>query len=263
MAALAVCGGYQLFARYYRPAVGDDLPGLGIFDAWTEHPGEGVPRCIGNVVAEWQDGVIVGFENHGGRTYLGPNARPLARVRAGCGNNGVDKTEGAVYKNAHGTYLHGSLLPKNPRFADHLLRLALGRRHAGLDLPPLDDCAGGGGPRRCRPRRSRRAAPLTDPRDDGHLRRRDGQQTSLALGSGIVSDSRGHTESVMSMLRATLLALSFLGLGIVLTGCKGGDEPPAATAVATAGATESATDIRGVNALIAASPAIPRRSPHS
>ncbi|MGD0765015.1 MAG: glutamine amidotransferase [Dehalococcoidia bacterium] len=137
--ALAVCGGYQLFARYYRPAVGDDLPGLGIFDAWTEHPGENVPRCIGNVVADWEDGVLVGFENHGGRTYLGPNARPLARVRSGYGNNGVDKTEGAVYKNAYGTYLHGSLLPKNPRFADHLLRLALRRRHGDIDLPPLDD----------------------------------------------------------------------------------------------------------------------------
>lgn len=138
-AALAVCGGYQLFARYYRPAAGDDLPGLGIFDAWTEHPGEHVPRCIGNVVAEWQGETLVGFENHGGRTYLGPQAAPLAYVRVGFGNNGQDGTEGAVYKNACGTYLHGSLLPKNPRFADHLLRLALERRHRSVDLAPLDD----------------------------------------------------------------------------------------------------------------------------
>lgn len=138
--ALAVCGGYQLFARYYHPASGDDLPGLGIFDAWTEHPGEDVPRCIGNVVAEWRGGTLVGFENHGGRTYLGAGAEPLARVRVGFGNNGEDGTEGAVYKNAHGTYLHGSLLPKNPRFADHLLLLALRRRHGEVELAPLDDC---------------------------------------------------------------------------------------------------------------------------
>jgi CobQ-like glutamine amidotransferase family enzyme len=139
--ALAVCGGYQLFARYYRPAVGDDLPGLGIFDAHTEHPGEKVARCIGNVVADWEGGTLVGFENHGGRTFLGAKARPLATVRSGNGNNGLDKTEGAVYRNAYGTYLHGSLLPKNPRFADHLLRLALRRRYGDdFDLAPLDDC---------------------------------------------------------------------------------------------------------------------------
>jgi CobQ-like glutamine amidotransferase family enzyme len=137
--ALAVCGGYQLFARYYRPAAGEDLPGLGIFDAFTKHPGERVARCIGNVVAEWDGGTLVGFENHGGRTFVGDGARPLATVRSGYGNNGFDKTEGAVYKNAYGTYLHGSLLPKNPRFADHLLRLALRRRHGDVDLAPLDD----------------------------------------------------------------------------------------------------------------------------
>ena len=139
VAALVVCGGYQLFARYYRPAAGADLPGLGIFDAWTEHPGENVPRCIGNVIAEWQGDTLVGFENHGGRTYLGPGAQPLARVRVGYGNNGEDGSEGAVYKNALGTYLHGSLLPKNPRFADHILRLALQRRHGDVELSPLDD----------------------------------------------------------------------------------------------------------------------------
>ena len=137
--ALAVCGGYQLFGRYYRPAAGEDLPGLGIFDAFTQHPGEDVARCIGNVVAEWEGGTLVGFENHGGRTFVGNGARPLATVRSGYGNNGLDKTEGAVYKNAYGTYLHGSLLPKNPRFADHLLRLALRRRHPEADVAPLDD----------------------------------------------------------------------------------------------------------------------------
>jgi CobQ-like glutamine amidotransferase family enzyme len=104
------------------------------------HPGEDAPRCIGNVEAEWEGGTLVGFENHGGRTYLEPGARPLARVRAGFGNNGEDGTEGAVIHNAYGTYLHGSLLPKNPTLADTLIRLALRRKYgADIALPPLDD----------------------------------------------------------------------------------------------------------------------------
>jgi CobQ-like glutamine amidotransferase family enzyme len=136
---LAVCGGYQLLGRLYRPAQGDDLPGVGIFDVWTAHPGPTARRFIGNVVAWWEEQTLVGFENHGGRTYLGPAARPLTRVIAGFGNNGSDGTEGAVYRHAHGTYLHGSLLPKNPRFADHLIATALRRRYDGVSLWPLDD----------------------------------------------------------------------------------------------------------------------------
>jgi CobQ-like glutamine amidotransferase family enzyme len=140
--ALAVCGGYQLFAHYYRPAEGPDLLGLGIFDAYTEHPGTRVPRCIGNVIVEWDQGTLVGFENHGGRTYLGPGVRPLGRVLVGHGNNATDRTEGAVYRNAFGTYLHGPVLPKNPSLTDHLLWLALRRRSGGaIELPPLDDGA--------------------------------------------------------------------------------------------------------------------------
>jgi CobQ-like glutamine amidotransferase family enzyme len=137
---LAVCGGYQLFGRYYREASGDELPGLGIFDLWTEHPGPSAPRLIGNVVAEWEGDTLVGFENHGGRTYLGDGAQPLARVRSGFGNNGRDGTEGARYQNAFGTYLHGSLLPKNPRFADKLIALALRRRYGeDVTLASIDD----------------------------------------------------------------------------------------------------------------------------
>jgi hypothetical protein len=139
VAMLAVCGGYQLFGRYYRPAAGEELPGAAVFDAWTVHPGEGTRRCIGDVAARWEGGTLVGFENHGGRTYLGAGARPLASVERGFGNNGEDGGEGAVYRNAYGTYLHGSLLPKNPRFTDHLLRLALGRRYGDVELSPLDD----------------------------------------------------------------------------------------------------------------------------
>ena len=136
---LAVCGGYQLFGRYYRTAAGEELPGAGVFDAWTVHPGEGARRCIGDVLCEWEDGTLVGFENHGGRTYLGPGVRPLARVRRGFGNNGRDGGEGARVGNAFGTYLHGSLLPKNPRFTDYVLRTALSRRYGLVELPPLDD----------------------------------------------------------------------------------------------------------------------------
>ncbi len=142
---LAVCGAYQLFGRYYRESSGAELPGVGVFDLYTEHPGERVPRCIGNIVIEW-DGpagrqTIVGFENHGGRTRLGPGVRPLGRVLRGHGNNGEDGSEGAVYRNAFGTYVHGSLLPKNPVLADHLVALALSRRYGDLQLAPLDDRA--------------------------------------------------------------------------------------------------------------------------
>ncbi len=139
--ALAVCGGYQLFGKYYRESTGAQLEGLGVFDLWTEHPGPGAPRLIGNVVAELDDGTtLVGFENHGGRTSLGEGAESLAQVRSGHGNNGGDGTEGARYQNAFGTYLHGSLLPKNPRFADMLIELAVRRRYADdVQLAPLDD----------------------------------------------------------------------------------------------------------------------------
>jgi|DewCreStandDraft_5_1066085.scaffolds.fasta_scaffold02050_4 CobQ-like glutamine amidotransferase family enzyme len=136
---LAVCGGYQLLGHYYRTAQGEELPGVGLFDAWTVHPGPGARRFIGDVVVEWESRTLVGFENHGGRTYLGPDARPLGRVLAGFGNNGEDGYEGAVRGSAFGTYLHGSLLPKNPHFTDRLISLALERRYPGAALPPLDD----------------------------------------------------------------------------------------------------------------------------
>ena len=129
----AVCGGYQLLAHYYRPASGPDMRGLGIFDAWTVHKGAHVPRCIGDIAIEWNGSTLVGFENHGGRTYRG-TAKPLGRVLRGHGNNSEDHSEGAVYRNAFGTYLHGSLLPKNPHFADHLLALALRRSYGMSDV---------------------------------------------------------------------------------------------------------------------------------
>lgn len=140
---LAVCGGYQLVGRFYRPAEGEVLPGAGLLDLWTEHPGPAARRLIGNLVidVEGMDEPLVGFENHGGRTHLGPAARPLGRVVVGFGNNGEDGWEGAVSRRVYGTYLHGPLLPKNPGFADRLIREALERRHPGVTPSPLPDAA--------------------------------------------------------------------------------------------------------------------------
>ena len=132
MPVLAVCGGYQLLAHYYRPASGPDMRGLGVFDAWTIHKGQRSARCIGDIAINWNGSTLVGFENHGGRTYLG-TAQPLGKVLKGNGNNAEDASEGAIYRNAYGTYMHGSLLPKNPHFADHLIGLALRRTYGKPD----------------------------------------------------------------------------------------------------------------------------------
>ena len=142
MPVLAVCGGYQLLAHYYRPANGPDMRGLGVFDAWTIHKGARVPRCIGDVAISWNGSTLVGFENHGGRTYLG-TARPLGKVLKGHGNNSEDATEGAIYRNTYGTYMHGSLLPKNPHFADHLIGLALRRKYDSWTSSGSDERANG------------------------------------------------------------------------------------------------------------------------
>lgn len=137
---LAVCGGYQLFGKLYRLADASELKGLGILDVKTV---AGDRRLIGNVVLKTDiagsEELLVGFENHGGKTYLGAGARPLGRVEVGFGNNGEDGLEGAVFKNVFGTYLHGSLLPKNPWFTDHLISLALRRRYGASRLSTLDD----------------------------------------------------------------------------------------------------------------------------
>ncbi len=138
---LAVCGGYQLLGHSYQ--MGEEtLPGLGLADLKTvREPG---PRLIGNVAIEADLGggprLIAGFENHGGRTYLGPGATPLGKVVSGHGNNGRDGFEGVRRDNVIGTYLHGPLLPKNAWLADHLIALALERRYGTRpDLEPLPD----------------------------------------------------------------------------------------------------------------------------
>jgi len=139
---LAVCGGYQLLGHYYQTADGERFDGIGLLDVTTQ---AGKKRFIGDVVV--QTGIeglrptsLVGFENHSGRTFLGANARPLGRIVTGHGNNGSDKTEGAMQGGIIGTYLHGSLLPKNPHLADHLIGEALKRRGGGA-LSSLDDSA--------------------------------------------------------------------------------------------------------------------------
>jgi CobQ-like glutamine amidotransferase family enzyme len=140
--ALFVCGAPQLMGKYYEPAVGKRIEGLDIFDMTTKHPEPKQERLIGNLAARinLNNELVVGFENHGGRTYLGKNAKPFAKVLKGFGNNGEDKTEGVIYKNAIGCYLHGPLLPKNPQIADWLISKALETKyHKTIALKPLDD----------------------------------------------------------------------------------------------------------------------------
>src|SRR4051794_764292 len=132
---LAVCGGYQLLGSSYQ--LGEHrLPGVELVDLRTvREPG---PRLIGNCAIEADLGtgkrVIAGFENHGGRTYLGDGEKPLGRLLSGFGNNGADGFEGVHHGNTIGTYLHGPLLPKNVWLADRLIELAL-----GIELSPLED----------------------------------------------------------------------------------------------------------------------------
>jgi lipid II isoglutaminyl synthase (glutamine-hydrolysing) len=134
----AVCGGYQLLGHGYDMG-GERLPGVGLVDLETvREPG---PRLIGNVAIELDDGrILAGFENHGGRTRLGPGAAPLGRVLRGHGNDGRSGFEGVLggrHGTVVGTYLHGPLLPKNAHFADWLTAMALGISPS--ELEPLDD----------------------------------------------------------------------------------------------------------------------------
>lgn len=127
---LAICGGYQLLGEYYQPAQGGRIPGVGIFPSYTASGGK---RLVGNLsihlnptlAAETGKNSLIGFENHSGQTFLRPGATPLGAVLVGQGNNGRDRTEGCVYRSAIGSYMHGSLLPKNPHLADWLITRAL------------------------------------------------------------------------------------------------------------------------------------------
>lgn len=134
---IAICGGYQLLGSYYKTDQGM-LEGLELVDMYTEQ-GEG--RLISNIIlkSDLFEMPVVGFENHGGRTFIGEN-QPLGRVLFGSGNDGKSGCEGVVYKNVVGTYLHGPLLPKNPQLADWLIRRALEKKYGKpVELAPLDD----------------------------------------------------------------------------------------------------------------------------
>ena len=140
VAALAVCGGYQLLGSFYRDRDGAELPGIGVFPLHTVAGGR---RMIGDVLLEcaWAGETIAGFENHAGRTRLDPGATPLGRVVAGFGNDGESGLEGCRVERAVGTYLHGPLLPRNPWLADWLLAQALAHASGGEppELAPLPD----------------------------------------------------------------------------------------------------------------------------
>ncbi|MCC7543176.1 glutamine amidotransferase [bacterium] len=128
--ALMICGAYQLLGRYFETHEGNHIQGVDIFDA---HTVAGDKRLIGNVrVQTEQFGELIGFENHSGKTYLGPTAQALGRTRRGSGNNGSDRTEGIVHRNFVGTYLHGPILPKNPQLADWLISRAANMSHTEL-----------------------------------------------------------------------------------------------------------------------------------
>jgi len=149
---LLICGGYQLFGKFFLDAQGNLIKGLEILDIETKAPGEEVKsRCIGNIVVEmsseftkyWDidtnfSKYLVGFENHGGQTFfVSKKVCPIGRVISGYGNNYFEKLEGGYYKNVIGSYCHGSLLPKNPHLADALIAKAL--RIQRKELADLDN----------------------------------------------------------------------------------------------------------------------------
>lgn len=138
---LSVCAGYQLLGHYYKPFQGPELKGVGLLDLYTEGGGT---RFMTHMALECEfpetgKKILVGYENHSGRTYLGSKAQPLGKVLAGWGNNGKDSVEGAMYKNVFGTYAHGPVLPKNPWLTDLLIQRGLERRYGKIELPALDD----------------------------------------------------------------------------------------------------------------------------
>jgi len=146
---LAVCGLYQLLGQGFTTHTGQEMPGIGVFQAVTRGS---TTRMTGNAVIDTPFGQIVGFENHSGDTILAPGQTPLGQVLQGYGNNARRQHEGAIHAHAIGTNLHGPVLPNNPALADHLILAALRRRHLATTLAPLDDrlatAAGAGSARR-------------------------------------------------------------------------------------------------------------------
>jgi CobQ-like glutamine amidotransferase family enzyme len=134
---LMICGLYQLFGNFFKTQDGHVIQGIGLFDLETH---AGPERLIGNIVTHSNTfGDIIGYENHSGQTFLGQGLKPLGTVVKGAGNNGQDDTEGARYKNVIGTYLHGSLLPKNPAIADYLIEKAAIKKFGDFTPTVIDD----------------------------------------------------------------------------------------------------------------------------
>ncbi len=160
---LSICGGYQLLQKYFKTIEDKTIKGIGLFNAYTKGSDTRImnnllieinPKLLSDIKKTYQSttnyepalpagrpstNYLIGFENHSGKTYLEEGTMPLGTVIKGSGNNGEDKLEGAVYKNAFGCYLHGSLLPKNPHFADFLISKAFQRRYGIVKLAPLND----------------------------------------------------------------------------------------------------------------------------
>jgi len=134
---LVICGLYQLFGHFFKTRSGAVIPGIGILDVETHGTDE---RLIGNVkVSTPEFGEVLGYENHSGQTTLGPGVKPLGTVEKGTGNNSKDGHEGARYRNIVASYLHGSLLPKNPAIADYLIRTAVERKYGSFTPGEPDD----------------------------------------------------------------------------------------------------------------------------
>lgn len=131
---LFICAGYQLLGTYCKEADGRIYEGVGIFDMYTIKSSSQNERLVGNVMIRSANGILIGFENHLGRTYLQNNTQPLGKVLLGRGNNGEDKTEGARYKNCFGSYLHGPFIPKNPRFAFDFIQSSIKLKYGDVCL---------------------------------------------------------------------------------------------------------------------------------
>lgn len=134
---LMICGLYQLFGRFFKTQDGHIIKGIGLLDVETH---AGPERLAGNIITDSPEfGLIIGYENHSGQTFLGKGVTPLGTVRRGAGNNGQDTTEGVRYHNIVATYLHGSLLPKNPAIADFLIEKAVLRKYGEFSPTVVDD----------------------------------------------------------------------------------------------------------------------------
>lgn len=134
---LMICGLFQLFGKFFKTQDGHIIQGIGLLDLETH---AGPERLTGNIITESEEfGEIIGYENHSGQTFLGKNVTPLGKVIKGAGNNGQDDSEGARYRNIIATYLHGSLLPKNPAIADFLIEKAVTRKYGEFIPTVIDD----------------------------------------------------------------------------------------------------------------------------